>query len=129
MEVILEFIFSIFGEFLLQIIFEIIAEIGIASFSRSRESTKSPVLAAISYFILGAIAGGISLLIFKTQFIHDHSLQIANMFVTPFIIGVIMMQIRKKRLSSGKIVTRMDSFTYGALFAFGMSLARYVLAA
>lgn len=129
MEIIAEIIFSFIGEVFIQIIFELFAECGISAFSKDTNPKHRPFFAAIGYFILGAIAGGISLLILKNQFIADPTLQIANLIAMPLVAGFIMMQIRQRKLRSGKIVVRLDSFTYGAVFAFGMALVRYIWAA
>jgi len=129
MEIIFEIIFSFFGEILIQLIFELFAEAGFTAISKTRKPAESPILAGIGYFLLGLIAGGVSLLIYKNQFIADPGLQIMNLIFTPIFIGLIMMQIRKGKVKYGKVVTRLDSFTYGAVFAFAMGLVRYIWAA
>lgn len=126
MEVIFDIIFSFLGEILIQIFYQILLELGITSISKVKAPAKSPILAGIGYLLLGIIAGGISLLFFRNQFITSPELQILNLVFTPIFAGLVMMEIGKSKAKYGKVTTRMDSFTYGAIFAFGMAGIRYL---
>ena len=99
MEIIAEIIFQIliwilqfFGELLLQIIFEAVAEFIGHSIKEPfrRPRPVHPCLAAIGYFIFGAIAGGLSLGVLPDLFIKAHWLRVMNLVLTPFASGLVM---------------------------------------
>ncbi len=127
MELIFEFIFSIFGELLLQIIVEVLIELGFNGVANNIKNRKdrSPFLAFIGYCILGAIAGAVSLWIVPHQVIESETFALLNLFVTPILAGFIMSYIGYLRKRSGKDRIRLDSFIYGFTFAFAMALIRY----
>ncbi|TVP79665.1 MAG: hypothetical protein EA353_05710 [Puniceicoccaceae bacterium] len=76
----------------------------------------------------GAILGGLSLVIFPESFIESEALKVVNLFVTPTIIGFIMLGIGKARIKKGKATVRLEKFAYAFLFAFGLALVRYFFA-
>jgi hypothetical protein len=127
MEIIFEFLFSIFGELLLQIIVEVLIELGFNGVANSIQGRKnrSPYLAFVGYCILGAIAGGISLWIVPHQIIESETFALANLLFTPIIAGVLMSLMGYLRKRKGKDIIRLDSFMYGFAFAFCMGLIRY----
>lgn len=59
-----EIIFEILGEFLLQALTEFLFERGLHSLAAPFRKRPNPIFAAISYPLFGVIAGGVSLLIF-----------------------------------------------------------------
>lgn len=125
MEFIFELLFQFFGEFLLQIFFETIGEMGM---HRTRDAFKkqvNPWLAGIGYVIFGAIAGAISLWIFPHLFLTSHSAQIVGLALTPFFSGAAMMVVGAWRRSRDQEMIRLDKFAYGYLFALSMAFVRY----
>jgi hypothetical protein len=129
MEFIFEIIFQFLGEILLQVFIEGLFEIGLHSLANVFEQPKNKLLSSIGYCLWGAIAGGLSLLIFSTSFIHSPDLKLANLFITPILIGGCMMVVGKIRTAKGDAIIGLDTFLYGFLFAFSMSLVRYMWAA
>ena len=125
MEAIVELIFSVFGEFLLQIIFEILFDSGIAVFSK-RYRPLNPLIAIPGYLSLGIVAGCISLLIYREPLITDPLMQQANLIITPIFAGLTMMLIGRYKRRKGKRMIKLESFAYGAIFAFGMAGIRYL---
>ncbi len=131
MELIFEFIFSIFGELLLQIIVEVLIELGfngVASTIQNRKE-RSPLLAFIGYCIIGGLAGALSLWIVPHQVIESETFALLNLFITPIIAGLLMSYIGYLRKRRGKDIIRLDSFIYGFTFAFSMALVRYYFGA
>lgn len=126
MEFFFEIILQFLGELLLQVLIEGLAELGIHSLSNVFKKPKNKLLSLIGYCLWGAIAGGLSLLIFSTSFIHSPDLKLANLFITPILIGGCMMVVGKIRTAKGDAIIGLDTFLYGFLFAFSMSLVRYV---
>ena len=129
MEFFFEIILQFFGELLLQLFVELLLELGLHSMANTFERPRNPVLSAIGYVLWGAIAGGLSLLLFPTSFVHNHALKLGNLFIIPILLGGCMMLVGKFRTKKDKPLIRLDSFAYGFLFAFSMSLVRYVWAA
>ena len=124
-EVVLQFIF----ELMLQLIFEVFSEMGLHSLDAVFERpVRHPWLASLGYFLLGAAAGGISLLAIRTSLIHHPSARLVNLFLTPVLAGLVMFSIGRWRQKQGRELVRLDRFGYGFLFAFGMALVRFLYA-
>ncbi len=131
MELIFEFVFSIFGELLLQIIVEVLVDLGfngVASTFQNRKN-RSPILAFIGYCILGGLAGALSLWIVSYQVIESEVFALLNLFITPIVAGLLMSYFGYLRKRKGKDIIRLDSFVYGFTFAFAMALVRYYFGA
>ena len=131
MEFILEVILQCCFEFLLQLFTEVFCELGFQSFAEVFKDRRlqNPWLAGPGYFMLGAAAGGISLIIFKATLIHDSTIRVLNLFLTPVLAGLLMTLIGWWRRKKGQYLVRLDRFGYGFLFAFGMALVRFLYAA
>ena len=120
-------ILQFFGELLLQIIFDALAEFIGHSIKEPfrRPEPLHPWLAAIGYFIFGLTAGGLSLYILPELFIKAHWLRIVNLLLTPFVSGLVMAWIGSWRRRHSKEVIRLETFTYGFCFALAMSIVRF----
>ena len=119
---ILQFIF----EFLLQILWQIVGELivhGVREVFRNPEPL-SPWLAAIGYASLGAIGGGVSLLVVPELYIRSPWLRGVNLVLTPIAAGLIMGALGAWRRRHEKEVIRLESFAYGSLFALAMAIVR-----
>jgi hypothetical protein len=128
---ILSVVLQFFGEAILQIVFEIIAEIGLQGLREPfrRPKPLHPIFAALCYLAFGALAGWVSLLFFQSPFIHSHFGRVANLVLTPLAAGGIMAAIGAWRQRRGKELIRLDRFAYGYLFALAMAVVRFVYAA
>ena len=126
MEFVFEILFQFLGEIILQAIFEALFELGLHSLADTFKRPKSPILSTIGFILWGAIAGGISLLIFPHSPIRNSDFRTLNLVVTPVIVGLMMMLIGKFRDKRGQALVRIDRFGYGFIFAFAMALARYI---
>lgn len=128
MEILFEILGAIlqfFGEFLLQILFEAAAELGLHSIKSVFEQRPAPFFAGLGYIILGAAAGGISFLIAPHLIIHHHWARVANLFLTPLASGAAMAAIGALRRRRDDELVRLDRFGYGFLFAASMALVRF----
>jgi len=126
MEIIIEMLLQFLGECLLQAVMEALAELGVRIVGPSRD--RMPVsawLAALGYLVLGCVAGGISLLVFPSHFIHVQWLKWLSLVLVPVGAGLVMSRIGKLRRRQGKELIRLDSFVYGFLFALAMALIRF----
>jgi hypothetical protein len=127
-EIILEFILQIVFEFILQLFGELLVELGLRSLAepfREREA-RNPFLAFVGYAFMGFAVGGLSLLIFPQSFVRSAKLHGISLFITPTLAGLVMAGFGRLRHRQGKTVIRLDSFSYGFIFAFGMSLVRFL---
>jgi len=117
-------------EFLLVILYEVFAqmlfELGVHSVAEPFQKKPSPILAFIGYIILGAISGFLSIFLFKNSFIHDTTLQVLNLIITPLVVGFLMSLLGKARAKKGLELIRLDKFSYGFAFAFSMAFVRYL---
>jgi hypothetical protein len=122
----MEIIFEIVFELLLQVVFEAIASSGVHLFSGTKPAKPvNPFLAGVGYFLLGAMAGGLSLWIFPGLFIAAGWMRTANLVVTPVLAGAAMAAIGRWRSKHDKEILRIDRFAYGYLFALAMALVRF----
>ena len=128
MELIFEVVFQFLFEIILQFIVELLFELGLHSLADTLKKPRNPGLSTLGFVLWGAMAGGISLLIFPTSHIVDPDLRIANLILTPTAIGVLMMLIGKFRDKRGRKLVKLDRFGYAFMFAFVMSLVRFTWA-
>ncbi len=128
MALIVELIFTLFGELIFQIIIELLLEFGFQSLAETVSSRKerNPYLAFFGYCILGVIIGSISLLILPTLLLVGKTIAVINLIVTPIIAGIVMALMGKWRNRRGKELIRLDSFLYGFAFAFSLALTRFI---
>lgn len=129
MEIIFEallWICQIVGEFLLQLVFEALAELGLRAIAEPFHWPKpNPWIAAVGYLIYGTCAGGMSIWLFPKPFITSHVGQLMNLAITPLILAATMGMLGTWRKRQGNELLRMDRFSYGYLFALAMALIRY----
>ena len=123
-----EIVLGFIGEILLELIVEVAIEFGFYFFfERLITPSRYPaVIETIGYVLVGAMLGGASVLIFPNSFIPNAKLQIANLFITPILAGAAMMGVGTLRTRKGQNPIRLDSFTFGALFAFSLELVRFL---
>jgi hypothetical protein len=130
MEIIIEFVLQFLIELFYQLLAEICCEFGTRWLSDSFKGRRvqNPFLAALGYFILGSSVGAISLLIVHSSLIHSSALRLVNLILVPLIAGLVMLLIGFLRQKKGQPLVRLDRFTYGFIFAFGMALVRFIYA-
>ena len=121
----LELLFEFFTEFLLQIVVELLAEIGLRSTTEPFRKPPNPWLAAIGYAIFGATAGGISLFVLPESLVREETWRLVNLAVTPVLAGLAMAAMGAWRVRRGQQTLRIDRFSYGYLFALCMAIVRF----
>ena len=124
MEFIFELLFEIFGELLLQIVFELLAEFGWRSLQQPFKQAPNPLLAGVGYALFGAVAGGLSLWWFPNLFIASPVGRIANVIVTPILSGAAMAALGAWRRRRDQPTVLLDRFAYAFIFAMAMALVR-----
>jgi hypothetical protein len=128
MEILFELIFQFVAELLLQATFEFLAEIGYRNIRRFQNRTRNPAYAIFGFTILGGIAGGVSLLLFPHSPIGDPFICYMSLFVTPFLLGLMMVVIGRLRRKKGENLVPINRFGYAFAFAFAMGLVRFIWA-
>jgi len=91
---------------------------------------KNPRLAFIGYLFLGAVAGGLSLLVFPHPLVHPSRLVSGiSVILSPILAGAGMWALGCVLRQSNKKTTQIESFVHGFGFAFGMALIRFLFTA
>ncbi len=122
----LEFLFQVVVEVIGQILFEVVFGVGSESLKHSsgREGRSHPVLAAIGHFLMGVIAGGVSLLLFNERLLSRSAFPGLSLLLSPLATGAAM-HVIGARWENEEERPRLFSFRAGATFAFGMALVRF----
>jgi hypothetical protein len=124
----IEFLFELIGEIIIQFIAEAAAEAGMHSLSDARSYKASPWLAGVGYALFGAIAGGITLWLLPEHLVRNEVLRKLNLLVTPLAAGGLMCLMGAWRARRGDTLLRIDRFAYGYVFALSLALVRFVFA-
>ena len=125
MEFLFELLFQTLGEMLLQLITQILVELGMHSLLDTTKAPRHPALSTIGFLFWGALLGGLSLIVMSQSPIQNVGLRKLNLLVTPTISGLVMMGIGALRRSKGQVHLKIDQFGYGFVFALSFSLVRY----
>ena len=123
----LEAIVEIIFEFLLQLIFEVAAELGLhTARDLARGGGEMPLwIALIGYPFLGAALGFISLFIYPYRLVPHAPVPGVSLVVAPVLAGLSMWGIGWLRRRKQGPVIRLNRFSYGFIFALAMSIVRF----
>jgi hypothetical protein len=123
----IELLVEVFGELLLQLLFEGLAEIGLHLFRKpgSDAANFGAWLRALGYVLLGLLAGGLSLWLPPQSFIHSGAGRLGNLLLAPVAMGLTMAIVGAWRKKRGQQTLGIDHFAYGYVFALSMSLVRF----
>jgi hypothetical protein len=126
MEELLSFVIQVFGELLLQLLLELLSEIGVRTFTGMiRPTHTGPWMAFAGYLLLGAVIGVISLHFLPHHLITSPGGRLANLVVTPLLAGGFMMRLGNWRAGKDQDLIRLDEFVYGFCFALEIALIRF----
>ena len=120
-----EIIFELLGEFLLQVVGELLIEMGLHSLAEPFKRPPNPWLAALGYALFGLIAGGLSVLVVSHNLVPE-GWRVANLVLTPLAVGGLMACMGAWRARRGQTLFRIDKFVCGYLFALGVAVVRFV---
>ena len=131
MEVIFELLFEAFGDILLQVLFEALAEVGIHLVRGRVEhaQSRSKWRLMLGYALLGAMAGGLSLLPFPNALAHSHAGRLATLLLAPLVAAASTVALGRWRARRGQDPVNIDRMAYAYLFALAMAAVRYTWAA
>jgi hypothetical protein len=127
----MEFLLEIFLEFLLQIIGEVLIDVVLHAASRFAwvRETLNALMTAVMYVGLGLLIGFLSVSFFPKAFIRSSTLHGISLLITPVLAGFTMSAIGWIRVRRGNLLIRLESFSYGFIFAFAMALIRLMFTA
>ena len=124
-------------EFLVEILLEVLLQLGGEAVMEAawrllgdpfrQRSRAHPVLAGIGLVLLGATMGLILWLVFPERLVPRGGIPGASLVLSPMLAGAVMHYYGRWRESRGASVSYTATFLGGALFAFGMASARFVL--
>lgn len=126
---VLEFLFEVFFELVLQVALEILAEFSVRGIAASSRKPVNPWFAAIGYGMVGTAVGGLSLLVFPKHFVATSVGQVVNLIATPILAGLAMSLLGSWRARRGEDLVRLDRFACGYLFALSLAIVRFHFAA
>jgi hypothetical protein len=127
----MEFLLQIFLEILLNLVVEGLTDVVLHSSSRfiRTRKTVNGLLTLILYLGLGVFVGFLSILIFPNSFVRSSNLHGISLLITPVLAGFTMSAIGWFRARQGKSLIRLETFSCGFIFAFGMALIRLLFTA
>lgn len=131
MEFLVELILQFLGELLLEFFVQFLAELGARIFAEklSPELDMKMWASALGYIVLGGLCGAGSLQFWPHTYLHGAGLRVAGLIVVPLLAGLVSAGMGAWRKRRGQRLIRLDHFGYGCLFAFSMSLVRFIWAA
>jgi hypothetical protein len=127
-EGLLELVAEIVVEIVIQLVGELLVELGIRGASKlATRRNPNPILSAIGYASMGAALGGMSVWLWP-QALMSEDLRLVNLIVGPIVAGSMMAVVGALLRRRGKDSIRLESFFYGWLLAFSLSLVRFLAA-
>src|SRR5947207_12588393 len=119
---ILEFLLDLFGNVVIQLLFETVGEAGahLLGHLMGEPQRVRPGAAALGYLLLGGAAGGLSLFPFPSPLVHPSRWHGISVLVAPIITGLVMHTLGTIRRRHDMELVRLDTFTDAFLFALGL---------
>ncbi len=126
----LEVLFEIFGELLLQLAIEALAQAGVHLVRHPDRPARehNPWLIAVGYLLFGLVCGAISLWPFPDYLIRSQAGRVAYLALGPVAAGAAVAAIGLWRSKRGVPRYGIDRFAYGYLFALSFALLRHAVA-
>jgi hypothetical protein len=122
LEILLEIFVPLIVEFLAEPVLNKLGRIPLIS------ETARVVATAIMYAGVGLLAGFFSLLIFPRAYARSSTLPGISLVITPVLGGLLLSFIAWLRVRTGDWTIRLETFAYGFLFTFAMTLLRFLFA-
>jgi hypothetical protein len=119
---------------LFEVCLEVFAEEIVAFLSRavfevfSDSEETNPILAIVGYLTLGAVTGGLSLLLISHRLVRTSRFHGISLFLSPLVTGSIMSLVGRRLRRRGKQAAQIETFAYGFAFALGMATIRFLFA-
>jgi hypothetical protein len=118
-------------EFILEVLFEILGEalleLGFGAFKAAYDrANRNPLLASIGYLLLGGVLGAGSAWLLPYRIVQPGPFPGLSLVLAPLVSGLAMHLFGKYRRANGHVTTNLATFFGGAAFALGASLVRFV---
>ena len=124
----MEIVTELLLELLIQVVGEVLFELGLHSLAEPFRRPPNPWIAAVGYLLFGAMFGGVSLWLFPQYMVAGPVLQWVNLLATPLAVGAGMSLLGAWRASRGHVLMRIDRFWCGYLFAVSFAAVRFLWA-
>jgi len=130
MEELFASLLSALAEFFLELVVQLFFEVVLDFATRwlRSELAKHPygntIFSGLGYLFLGVFAGVFSVLILPHPILHPSRFHGISLLLSPLATGLAMSFIGRLIRGQGGKTVRIESFTYGFTFAFGMALVR-----
>ncbi len=125
MEELLAFLIQLFGELILQVVFDLALET-FTSASELDLSKWKPAAALLGLFVVGGVVGGVTAFYWPERLIRFGPTTGLSLFLSPLGTGFVMRRWGKYRQSKGQAISIISTFGGGAAFGFGVALLRFV---
>ena len=126
LEALFELLFEFFGEFILQLVFELFGGAFKAGWYKvtGRDKPTSVIQETGWAVITGCVAGAVTVWLFPMLAIRLPWLQVLNLLVAPVAAGVVVERVRALRESRSTF--SLPVFAYAALFGLTFALTRWL---
>ena len=128
MEFIFEILFQFLAELLIQCIGELLVNYGARSLVDGDTARRHPIVCFLGNVVLGLLAGGFSLLIFKRHFFERAEWRVALLVGIALAAGWAMSAFGKWQEKQGGERASLERFWNGFAFALAMGLVRFFFA-
>lgn len=126
-EAVLELIFGVVGELLLEIVVEVLVEVGFhGTAERLSSKARNRVFVGAAYGIFGAVLGFASLYVFPKISFGDRLMPVAYFLLSPLLAGLSLTTV-SWMINRGIRPVRwfeFDKFVFGVVFAAAYSISR-----
>ena len=119
-EFILELVFDVALEFLVEFSWESVAH------SVRRREAANPFIAAVGYALIGSVIGVVSLSVIPRRLLPTGGVRGASLAISPLVTGMLMRAYGEARRRRDLATTSLATFWGGATFAFFMALVRFL---
>lgn len=128
LELLLGFLLEMFLEFVVEVVAEAIFISILTAIAETfgPADSRRPVMAGVGYFLLGATTGGLSLIWFRFPLVHPSRFHGISLVISPILTGSLMALLGSILRRYNKPTVKLETFAYGFLFAFGMTLVRFL---
>lgn len=133
MEIVFELLFAIvfeaIPEIVMQLMAEVILELGYESVAEGfrRKRRRNPALAGIGLLLVGGLVGLVGSVMFPERMLPGTPVPGVSLVLSPLVVGSLMHLFGSWRRRQGREPSALATFWGGALFAFAMAGARWLM--
>jgi hypothetical protein len=120
---------ELIGEILLEAVFAELAGVLSRAFRLFRVKVRrtEPVVAIVTFCLVGVCFGFLSVWFFPHHLVYPTRIHGISLLISPILTGLLMAQIGRTVRRWGRQPVRIESFSYGFIFALAMALVRFWL--